>query len=70
MASESHRVGPGVTVELATTASGTVAEIAAWWEEGATEAAAAAGSPCQAAQAVAAPPSCFRGHQYNVLEIS
>ena len=70
MASESRGVGPGVAAEPATTASGTVAEIAACWEEGATGAAAAAGSPRQAAQAVAAAPPCFRGHHYNVPEIS
>ena len=63
-------MGPGVVAELATTASGTVAEIAACWEEGATGVAAAVGSSCQAAQAVAAAPPSFRGHQYNEPEIS
>ena len=68
---ESRRVGPEAAAEPATMASGTVAETAACWEEGATGAAAAAESPRQAAQAVAAAaPPCFRGHQYKVPEIS
>ena len=71
MASESRGVGPEAAAEPATTASGTVAETAVCWEEGATGAAAAAESPRQAAQAVAAAaPPCFRGHQCNVPEIS
>ena len=69
--SESRRVVPEAAAELATTASVTVAETAACWEEGATRAVAVAESPRQAAQAVAAAaPPCFRGHQYNVSEIS
>ena len=67
MASESRGVGPEAAAEPATTASGT----AACWEEGATGAAAAVESLRQAAQVVvAAAPPCFRGHQYNVPEIS
>ena len=71
MASESLGVVPGAAAELATMASGTVAETAASWEEGATGAATVAESPHHAAQAVAAAaPPCFRGHQYNMPEIS
>ena len=70
-ASELRGVVPEAVAEPATTASGTVAENAACWEEGATGVAAAAESPCQAAQAVAAAaPPCFRGHQYDGSEIS
>ena len=69
-ASESRGGGPGAVAALATTASGTAVENAACLEEGATGAAAAAESPRQAARAVAAAPPCFRGHQYNVYEIS
>ena len=68
-ASESRGVGPEAAAEPATTASGTVAENAACWEEGATGASAAAESPRQAAQAAAAPP-CFRGHQYYESRMS
>ena len=68
-ASESRGGGPGVAAAPATTASGTAVEIAACLEEGATGAAAAAENPRQAARAVTAAPPCFRGHQYNVLEI-
>ena len=69
-ASESRELVPEAAAELATMASGIVAETAACWEEGATGAAAAAESPRQGAQAVAAAPQFFRGHQYNVPEIS
>ena len=63
-------MGPEAAAEPATTASGTVAETAAYWEEGATGAAAAAESPRQVAQAVAAAaPPCFRGHQYNEYNV-
>ena len=58
-ASESHVVVPEAAGEPATMASGTVAETAACWEEGATGAVAAAGSPRQVAQAVAAAPPCL-----------
>ena len=68
-ASESRGVGPEAAAEPATPASGTVAENAACWEEGATGAAAAAESLRQAAQAAAAPP-CFRGYQYYESRMS
>ena len=69
MASESRGVGPEAAAEPATTASGTVAENATCWEEGATGAAAVVESPRQAAQAAAVPP-CFRGHQYYESRMS
>ena len=51
-------------------ASGTVAETAICWEEGATGAVAVAVGRRQAAPAGAAAPPCYRGHQYNESEIS
>ena len=62
-------MGPEAAAEQATTASGTVAENAACWEEEATGVVAVVESPRQAAQTVAAPP-CFRGHQYYESRMS